>query len=329
MKQVHVGSICGGAAWATFTLACATAVPPAQAQAPAFPAKALRLVVPFAPGGGNDVLGRMFAQKIAESVGHPMLVDNRPGAGGNIGTEMVARAPADGYTLLYTTNSIAIAPALYAKLNFALKDLAPVSMVADFPILLVAHPSVPAKTLKELVALARQRGGLNYGSTGTGSANHLTGVLLNQVAGLSNNHVPFKGAGPMVAAVVGGELELGLPNLFTAMPFVKSGRLRPIAISSPKPSPALPAVPPIASLFPGFETNLWHGFFTTSGTPAPSIDVLHREIVKALRTPELQRALDDGGALSVGSTPAEFAASMARDVDKYARLVRSSGAKAD
>jgi tripartite-type tricarboxylate transporter receptor subunit TctC len=295
----------------------------------AFPSKPLRLIVPFAPGGGNDVLGRIFAAKISESVGHAMFIDNRPGAGGNIGAEMVARAPADGYTLLYTTNSIAIAPALYSKLNFSLKDLAPVSMVADFPILLVAHPSVPVKTLKDLIDLAKRRGGLNYGSTGTGSSNHLTGVLLNQVAGISNNHVPFKGAGPMVTAVVSGELELGLPNLFTALPFIKSGRLRPIAISSSKPSPTLPDVPPIAALFPGFETNLWHGFFTTGGTPSAAIDTLHREIVKALKTPDLQKALADGGALSVGNTPAEFAALMARDVEKYAKLVKSSGAKAD
>ncbi|MBC7780222.1 MAG: tripartite tricarboxylate transporter substrate binding protein [Proteobacteria bacterium] len=304
---------------------CAAAVALAQT----FPVKTLRLVVPFAPGGGNDVLGRLFAQRMAESIGHPVIVDNRPGAGGNIGTEMVARAPADGYTLLYTTNSIAIAPSLYEKLNFAVKDLAPISMVADFPILLVAHPSVPARTLKELVALARQKGGLNYGSTGTGSANHLTGVLLNQVAGITNTHVPFKGAGPMVTAVVGGELELGLPNLFTALPFVKAGRLRPIAISSAKPSPTLPNVPPIAATYPGFETNLWHGFFTTAGTATPTVDILHREVVKALKTPELQKALDEGGALSVGNTPAEFAALMTRDVAKYAKLVKSSGAKVE
>jgi tripartite-type tricarboxylate transporter receptor subunit TctC len=294
-----------------------------------FPAKAIRLIVPFAPGGGNDVLGRMFAVRMSESMGQSVIVDNRPGGGGNIGTELVAHAPADGYMLLYTTNSFAVGPALYAKLGYSIKELAPISQVAIFPIALITHPSVPAKTIKELVTLAKNRGGLNYGSTGTGSTNHLTGVLFNNVTGIDNVHIPYKGAGPMMTAILSGEVEMATPTVFTAAPYVKSGRLRAIAVTSPKPSATLPGVPTVASVYPGFDTNVWHGYFTTAGTPASVIAILHREIIKALHTPEIRDALDNGGAESIGNTPAEFATIVAADVEKYAKLVKISGAKAD
>lgn len=300
---------------------------PALAQT--YPARTVRLIVPFPPGGGNDVLGRMFSQRMSESLGQTIVVDNRPGGGGNIGTELVARAAPDGYTLLYTTNSFAVGPALYAKLGYELKELAPITQVAIFPILVVTHPSVPAKSVKELVALARKRGGLNYGSTGTGSTNHLTGVLFNNVAGIENVHIPYKGAGPMMTALLSGEIEMGTPTLFTAAPYVRQGRLRAIAVTSPKPSASLPNVPTMASVYPGFDTSVWHGYFTTAGTPAPVIAILHREILKALRSPEISKALEDGGAEPVGNTPAEFAAVIAQDVEKYAKLVKISGAKAD
>lgn len=300
---------------------------PAYAQN--YPTKAIRLIVPFAPGGGNDVLGRMFSLRMSESLGQAIIVDNRPGGGGNIGTELVAHAPADGYMLLYTTNSFAVGPALYPKLGYSIKELAPLSQVAIFPIAIITHPSVPVKTIKELVALAKKQGGLNYGSTGTGSTNHLTGVLFNNVAGINNVHIPYKGAGPMMTAIMSGEVEMATPTVFTAAPYVKTGRLRAIAVTSPKPSATLPGVPTVASVYPGFDTNVWHGYFTTAGTPASVIAILHREIVKALNTPEIRKALDDGGAESVGNNPAEFAAIVAADVEKYAKLVKISGAKPD
>ena len=300
---------------------------PAYAQN--YPAKTIRLIVPFAPGGGNDVLGRMFALRMSDSLGQSVIVDNRPGGGGNIGTELVAHAPADGYMLLYTTNSFAVGPALYAKLGYNIKELAPISQVAIFPIALITHPSVPAKTIKELVALAKKRGGLNYGSTGTGSTNHLTGVLFNNVAGIDNVHVPYKGAGPMMTAILSGEVEMATPTVFTAAPYVKSGRLRAIAVTSLKPSATLPGVPTVASVYPGFDTNVWHGYFTTAGTTAPVIAILHREIIKALLTPAIRDALDNGGAETVGNTPAEFSAIVAADIEKYAKLVKISGAKPD
>jgi tripartite-type tricarboxylate transporter receptor subunit TctC len=305
----------------------AFAVTPALAQD--FPAKAIRLIVPFPPGGGNDVLGRMFALRMSESMGQSIIVDNRPGGGGNIGTELVAHAPADGYMLLYTTNSFAIGPALYAKLGYNIKELAPVSQVAIFPIALVTHPSLPVKTIRELVALAKKRGGLNYGSTGTGSTNHLTGVLFNNVAGIDYVHIPYKGAGPMMTAILSGEVEMATPTVFTAAPYVKSGRLRAIAVTSLRPSASLPGVPTVASVYPGFDTNVWHGYFTTAGTPANVIAILHREIIKALQSSEIREALDTGGAETVGNTPAEFAAILATDVEKYAKLVKISGAKPD
>ena len=301
----------------------------ANSAAQTFPTKLIRLIVPFAPGGGNDVLGRMFALRMSESLAQTVVVDNRAGGGGNIGTEMVAHAPPDGYTLLYTTNSVAVAPSLYSKLNYSLKDLAPISLVADFPIAIVIHPSVPARNVKELIALAQKRGGLNYGSTGTGSTNHLTGVLLNSVAGINNTHVPYKGAGPMMTAIISGEVEIATPTVFTALPYVQAGRLRALAVTTPNASPMLPGVPTMASFYPGFDTNVWHGYFTTAGTPAAVIGVLHREIIKALRSPEIRESLVNGGAESVGTTPEEFGTILTRDVAKYSKLVQISGAKAD
>jgi tripartite-type tricarboxylate transporter receptor subunit TctC len=300
---------------------------PALAQT--YPTKPIRLVVPFPPGGANDTLARLFAPQLTATLGQNVIVDNRGGGGGNIGTELVAHAPADGYMLLYTTNSLPVAPALYAKLGYKISDLAPISLVASFPLIIVVHPSVPAKNVKELVALAKQRGGLNYGSTGSGSLNHLTGVLLNNLAGINNVHVPYKGAGPQMVALMSGEIEMGVANLFTAAPYVKSGRMRAIAVTSPKPSAALPSVPAMASVYPGFDTGLWHGFLTTAGTPPAVVSQLNREIVKAMQSATLRDALLNGGAEPVGNSPSEFAAIIAQEVEKYGKLVKLSGATAD
>ena len=300
-----------------------------SALAQTYPQKTLRMIVAAAPGGANDILGRMYAQRMTESLGQTVVVDNRAGGGGVVGAEAVANAAPDGYTLLYCTNSLVVNPSLNPKVNYALKQFAPISLVASFPLMITVHPSVPAKTVPELVALAKKRGGLNYGSSGTGSTNQLTGVLFNMVAGLNNVHIPYKGAGPMMTALLSGEIEMGVTTVFSSAPFVRAGRMRAIAVTSLKPLAALPGVPAMASFFPGFNTNLWHGYLTTAGTPAAVVALLNREIVKALRTPEIRQALDDGGAESVGNTPAEFNAVLAEDFDKYAKLVKISGAKAD
>jgi tripartite-type tricarboxylate transporter receptor subunit TctC len=302
---------------------------PAPASAQTYPHKAIRLIVAAAPGGANDILGRMYAQRMTESLGQSVIVDNRAGAGGAVGAETVARATPDGYTILYCTNSVVVNPSLNPKVNYTLKELAPISLVASFPLVISVHPSVPANTVPELVALAKKRGGLNYGSTGLGSTNQLTGVLFNNVAGINNIHVPYKGAGPMMTALLSGEIEMGVTTVFSAIPHVKSGRMRAIAVTSLKPLAALPGVPAMAAFFPGFATSLWHGYLTTAGTPASVVASLNREIVKALHTPEIRRSLADGGAEPVGNTPAEFAVVMQDDFEKYAKLVQSSGAKAD
>jgi tripartite-type tricarboxylate transporter receptor subunit TctC len=328
--MLNHGTKIAAAALGVLTVLFGVLAPVALAQAQSYPSKTIRLVVPFSPGGGNDVLGRIIASRLTELLGQTVIVDNRPGGGGNIGTEAVAHAAPDGYMLLYTSNSFAIGPALYSQLNYSLKELAPVSLVASFPIALVTHPSLPVKDIGELVALAKKRGGLNYGSPGTGSANHLTGVLLSNVAGLGNVHIPYKGAGPMMTAALGGEIEMATPNVFTAAPFVRNGRLRAIAVTGSKPSASLPGVPTLASVYPGFDdTSVWHGLFTTAGTPAPVLAILHREVIKALQTPQVREAIEGGGGEIVGNTPAEFAAVIAKDVEKYAKLVKLSGAKAD
>ena len=299
------------------------------APAPAYPTKTVRMVVNAAPGGANDIIGRLIAKSMTDGLGHAVVLDNRGGAGGNVGAEIVAHAAPDGHTLLNCTTSVVVSQSLYPKLNYQLRELAPISLIANFPLAITVNSSVPVKNVKELIALAKQRGGLRYGSTGAGSVSHLTGVLLNSVAGIDNVHVPYKGAGPMMVALLGGEIEMGVANVFSAVSNVKTGRLRVLAVSSLKAVPALPGVPPLAAQFPGFETSMWHGFFVTAGTPAPIIAILNAELVKALRLPAVREAVENGGGETVGNTPEQFAALIERDAQKYAKLVQISGARAD
>jgi tripartite-type tricarboxylate transporter receptor subunit TctC len=294
-----------------------------------FPTKPVRLVVSAAPGGANDVLGRIYAKQLGESLGKPFVVDNRAGAAGNVAAEIVARSVADGYTILYCTASVVVAPSLYSKLNYELSELAPLSQVSKFPMAITVHPTVPATTIAELIALSKKRGGLTYGSTGSGSMNHLTGVLLNNLAGIENVHVPYKGAGPLMIGALSNEVSMATPTVFSALPHVRSGKVRALAVTSLKPMAVLPGVPALASTFPGFETTQWHGYFTTAGTPAPVVALLATEIVKALHSPALREAVESGGGEVVGSTPQEFAAVIKQDFEKYAKLVKISGAKAD
>jgi tripartite-type tricarboxylate transporter receptor subunit TctC len=294
-----------------------------------FPRKPIRMVVAAAPGGSNDILGRMVARRMTESLGQAVIVDNIAGAGGSLAAAFVARSDTDGYTLLNSTNSVVVNPSLNPHAGYTLKQLAPVTEFANFPLVIAVHPSVPAHTLQELVALAKKRGGLSYGSPGIGSLAHLTGVLLNNVAGINNVHIPYKGAGPELNALVADEVQTGILTVFSAAPYVRNGQLRAIAVTSSTPSPSLPGVPTVASVYPGFDTNIWHGYFVSVGTPAPIVAVLQREIVKALGSPEIHAALVNGGAEPVGDTSAEFAAIVANDAEKYRKLVKSSGAKAE
>lgn len=292
-----------------------------------FPSKAIRMVVNAAPGGANDVLGRMVAQRVTDAVGQNVVVDNRGGAGGNIGAEIVAHARPDGYTILYCTSSIVVSPSLYSKLTYKLSELAPLTLAARFPVVVAVHPSLPAKNMTEMIALSKQRSGLNYGSTGTGSINHLTGALLDSVAGIKNVHIGYKGAGPMMTALLSNEVEMGIATVFSAGPHIKAGRLRALAVSSSKAVPALPGVPPLASMYPGFETSLWHGYFATAGTPPERIAILNAEIVKALRSPALMERIAAGGGEVAATGVQEFAEIVKTDTEKYAKLVKISGAK--
>lgn len=300
----------------------------ATASAQNFPTRALRLVIPFAPGGGADIAGRIFAQRLSEQLGQSVVPDNRAGAGGNVGAEITAKAPPDGYTVLLTTNSIAVNASLYPRLNYSLKELAPITLSATIPLVLVTHPSVPAKSVKELIALARQRkGGLNFGSNGSGTTSHLSGVLLNSMAGIDAVHIPYRGGGAVMTALLSGEVDMGFSVTLVVQPYIRLGRLRAIAVSTLKPAATMPEVPTLNSYYPGFETNVWHGFFAPAGTPAPILGRLHDEIVKALQSLQVRTALERDGAEPVGTTSGEFAAILAKDIDRYAKLVRISGAK--
>ncbi len=296
-----------------------------------YPSKPVRIVVPFGPGGGTDLLARLYAQRVLETYGQAAVVENRPGAGGNIGAELVARSAPDGYTLMFSTASLTVNVTLYPKLNFNLtKDFIPVSLMATAPMVLAVHPSVPAKTFEELVKLSKtRRGGLNFGSNGSGTTSHLSGVILSQIAGIQLTHVPYKGAGPAITGLLTGEVDMAFLAVFSAVPHVKAGTFRAIAVTTKMRSPALPDVPPLDSVVPGFETDNWFGMFAPAGTPQAIVQRIRAHIVKSLQHPDLKGFIERQGGYAVGNTPAEFAEVIARDIEKYGKVVKSSGVQAD
>ncbi len=303
---------------------------PALAQSP-YPNKPIRLIVPFAAGGGTDILARAVAARMADSMGQQVVVENRGGGNTLIGTEVVVRAPADGYTLLMQTNNLATNPTLYkGKISFdTRKDLAPVALVAGNPHVLVVHPSVPAKDLKEFIALAKAKpGSITFATAGSGTVNHLTGELLKMRAGIDMTHVPYKGSGALMPDLLAGHVNA----LFAAMPtvtaFIKDQRLRPIAVTTPRRFHGLPDVPTIAeSGFPGYDLSSWFGILAPAGTPEAVIDRLNAEINKALKDPGVRERLRDFEIF--GSTPAEFARFIDAEIDKLAQVIAVSGAKVD
>ncbi len=302
-----------------------------QASAQGYPTRPIKLLVPFTPGGGTDILARVVAQKMAESLGQPIVVDNRPGANTLIATEAVVRAAPDGYTLIMQTNNLAANPSLYrGKMAFdTLKDLAPVSLVAGNPHILVVHPSVPAQDLKEFIALAKAKPGtISFASAGSGTVNHLSGELLKILAGIDMLHIPYKGSGSVMPDLLGGQVNA----LFAAMPtvtaFIKEKRLRPIAVTTPKRFRGLPDVPTIAeSGYPGYDFSSWFGILAPAGTPKPVIDRLQAEVVKALKDPGVQERLGDYEIF--GSTADEFGTFIRAEIDKTARIIKASGATID
>ncbi len=313
------------------TLAALT--PQAAAAADAYPAKPIRFVVAFPPGGGTDIIARSIAQKLAERIAQQVVVDNRPGAGGNIGTDIVAKSAPDGYTILMgSAGPLAINASLFAKMPFdPIKDLAPVTLAASTPNVLVVHPSLPARTVKELIALARAKPGeINFASSGHGTPAHLAGELFNSMAGVKLVHVPYKGAAPALADLLGGQVQIMFSTMPPALPHVKDGKLRALAVTSRKRSPAALDLPTLdEAALAGFEAITWHGVVVPAGTPTTVIALLNREIVAILHLPEVVERLSGQGAEALGSTPEEFAAYIGSESVKWAKVVRESGAKAE
>jgi tripartite-type tricarboxylate transporter receptor subunit TctC len=304
----------------------------AQAQT-AYPGRPIRFIVPFTPGGSGDVFARPIAQKMSESMGQQVVVENRPGSGGVIGSEAVAKAPPDGYTMMMgLTANVVINPALYAKLPYdPARDFAPVTLVANAPYVLVVPPSLPAANVKQLVALARAKPGeLAYVSFGSGSMGHLAGELFASMAGVKLLHVPYKTLGQGLTDLVSGQVQLLFIGIASAQPHVRSGKLRAIAVSGAKRSPAMPQVPTVSeSGVKGFEVTGWYGVFVPAGTPQDIIARLHKEVVRALSLPEVRERLSTEGAELVGNSPREFDVFIRNELTKWAKIVKLSGAKAE
>jgi tripartite-type tricarboxylate transporter receptor subunit TctC len=303
----------------------------AQAQ-DAYPSKPIRLILPFPPGGGTDILGRLVAERLGARLGQPVVIDNRGGAGGNLGAEAAAHSAPDGYTLLLAATTLAISPSLYKKLAYdPVKDLAPIGLVATVPNVMITHPSVPAKTLQEFIALAKSRPGeLNFGSGGSGTSNHLGGELFNMVAGVKLVHVPYKGVNLAMNDAMAGNIQLVVIGIPAAAPQIKSGKLRALAVIAPQRSPALPDVPTVAEAgLPDFEVTTWYGLLAPAGTPRPIIARLNSELVRSMQAPDLKERLAGMGTDALTSTPEEFATYIGREIAKWGDVVRKAGLQAD
>jgi len=321
IRYIHLAALLASAAFA------------GEALAQNYPNKPIRMVVPFSPGGGVDLIGRAIAQKMQEAWGQPVIVDNRGGGGGNIGTDMVAKSPADGYTLLmgYVGN-LAINPWLFRKLPYdSLKDFAPVSLTTTAPNLLVAHPSAPVTTVKDLVALAKAKpGALSYASAGTGTVGHMVAELFKSVAGTNIVHIPYKGNGTAVNDLLGGHVQLMFGAPGAMLPFVEAKRLKAIAISSTKRLPELPDTPTFAEAgFPKVEASGWYGILVPAQTPKAIIAALNREIVRIMNLPDVRERLAAHGYTPTTSTPEEFAQLIESDLVKWRDVVKASGATAE
>jgi len=306
------------------------AMPP-LATAQAYPAKPIRWISPWPAGGANDIFSRAIGQRIGESLGQQVLVDNRPGAAGTIGSDIAAKAPADGYTLVMGSSPThAIAPALYPALPYdPLRDFSAVTLVGSVPNVLVLHPSVPAKTVKEFIAVAKARPGkLNFASTGNGTSQHLSAELFKFMAGLDMVHIPYKGTAPALTELVAGQVDLAFENMPALIPHIQAGRLRALAVTTTKRSAVMPELPTIAeAALPGYDASVWFGVFAPAGTPRPVIDRLHGEILKALQTQDLKSRMIGMGTDVSGMGPDDFSAYVRKEIPKWANLVKAAGVK--
>lgn len=296
-----------------------------------WPVKPVRMIVPFATGGGTDIQARLFSAKLQPLLGQQVIVDNRTGAGGNIGAELVAKSPPDGYTVLFQSASLAVNASLYRKLNYnALRDFAPVMLVSSTPLILVVHPSVPAKNVKELIALAKARPGVfNFGSNSTGTTSHLASELLKTMTGTQMTHVPYKGAGQAVIALASGEIDMLITTIAAALPHMESGRMRALAVTTLKRAPSVPNLPTVDETLKGFESDNWYGLFFPAKTPEAIVSRFHAEMSKVLTDPDVRKLMENQGATPLASSPAEMADYLKREIEKYAKVIQASGARAD
>jgi tripartite-type tricarboxylate transporter receptor subunit TctC len=313
--------------FASLFLALACAAAPAQD----YPARPVRLVVPFPPSGGNDVFARIVAQKLSEAWKQPVLVENRPGAGGSVGTEFVAKSAPDGYTLLLGhTGTLAINPALYARIGYdTLRDFAPISPLASAPLVLVVHPNSSIHSVGDLLAQARSKPGeVNYASSGSGTGSHLSGELLQSLGGVKLTHVPYKGTAQAMTDVLGGQVPMMFSVISPALPQIRAGKLRAVAVTSERRMPQLPDVPTVAeSGLPGYESTLAYGILAPRGTPAPVLAEIHAQIARVTATREFRERVDFEGAVVLGGASADFAALIREQAEKWGKVIKASGVK--
>jgi len=304
----------------------------AQGTADSYPAKPVRVVVGLAPGGGTDIQARLFAQKLTETLGRSFIVDNRTGAGGTVAYNFVAKAPPDGYTLLAVASGYSITPAVYAKLPYdPVKDFAPISLAVEAPFLLLTHPALPVKSIKELLALLRSRpGALDFGSAGYGSSTHMALALFTTLGQFKLTHVPYKGTGPALTDGVAGQVHGLFANILSCMPYVKAGRLRALAVSGGKRSAVLPDLPTVAEGgVRDYETTTWHGWLAPAGTPSPVIQKLHAELTKAARAPDVAERLATDGGEAVGGSPETFQRLITAEIARWRKVVRDAQIKVE
>ncbi len=318
---------------AAMAVLCGAAVPAMSAiAAEAFPSRPIRLIVPFTPGGTTDILARLVAQKAGEVLGQPMVVENRPGAGGNIGAEAAARSAADGYTLLMGTLGTQVTNQfIYPRMPYdSAKDFAPVTLVANSPNVLLVNGTLPANSIGELIALAkREPGKINYASTSTGGSPHLSGELLNMMAGVRMQHVPYKGAAPAMTDLLAGQVNLMFDNLPSALAQIQGGKIKALAVTGVKRASVLPSVPTVReSGLPDYEVNSWFGLLAPAGTPTERVRQLQQAVDKVLAMPEVRKRIQELGAEPGGEGSAAFAAQIKADTDKWSRVIRSAGIKA-
>jgi len=319
-----------GISWLAVAAAALVLAPAATAQN--YPARAIRLVVHSSPGGSSDILGRMIAQRLTESLGQQVVVENRAGASGIIGVEVAVKAPPDGYTILISQTSLAINPAIFPKIPYnALRDLAPITQIVDGPNVMTVHPSVPAKNVKQLIALAKSRpDGLIIGSPGQGTSPHLSAELFNSMAGVKIAQVQYKGAGMAIVGLLAGEVSVMFPTTPTVVGYLRAGRLRALGVTTAKRTQALPEVPTISEAgVPGYESTQWFGILAPAGTPRPIIDRLNQEIVRIMQSPAVKQRLTNDGMEIVAGTPEQFGAHIKAETEKWAKVIKAMGLKSE